>query len=110
MSEDNDYWEEDPVSLVIDGVLDLHAFSPKDLKSLIPDYLEECQKLGILEVKIIHGKGIGNIKRSVHALLDRNPQVIGFRLDDQRGGNWGATIVKLVSVNEMQSFTKTKES
>jgi len=95
MPEESDYFDNNPVELVIDGILDLHAFSPKDLKTLIPDYLDECQKMGIFEVKIIHGKGIGNLKRSVHALLDRNHLVSGYRTDDMKAGNWGATIVML---------------
>ena len=87
--------ENDPVAIAIDGVLDLHPFSPKDLKTLIPDYLEECQKKGIVEIKIIHGKGIGNIRRSVHALLDRNLLVADYRQADLHSGSWGATIVRL---------------
>lgn len=98
MDKEDDYFGNNQVNLVIDGTLDLHAFSPKDLKTLIPDYLEECQRLGIFEVKIIHGKGIGNIKRSVHALLDRNPLVSSYRVDDQKTGNWGATIALLKNI------------
>ena len=85
----------DPVAIVIDGTLDLHPFSPKDLRTLIPDYLQECHDRGILEIKIIHGKGVGNIRRSVHALLERNPLVAEYRLADQHSGSWGATIVLL---------------
>jgi DNA-nicking Smr family endonuclease len=83
MTEDNsdetNSDEIEPVYLEIDGILDLHPFAPKDLKTLIPDYLEECRKKGMTEIKLIHGKGIGNIRRSVHALLDRNPLVAGYR-------------------------------
>jgi dsDNA-specific endonuclease/ATPase MutS2 len=87
--------DQETVQLVIDGVLDLHAFSPKDLKYLIPDYIDECIKLKIFEIRIIHGKGIGNIRRSVHALLDRNPNVIQYKLGGLNKGSWGATIVQL---------------
>jgi DNA-nicking Smr family endonuclease len=91
--EIDEFDENETVRLEIDGVLDLHAFSPKDLKTLIPDYLEQCHALGIRELRIIHGKGLGNLRRSVHALLDRNPfAAIGYR--NQRGG-WGATLVTL---------------
>ena len=79
----------------IDGVLDLHNFSPKDLKYLIPDYLEECIRENIFEVRIIHGKGIGNLRRSVHAILQKVPQVIEFNLAPGDAGGWGATLVKL---------------
>ncbi len=94
MTKDNSP-ETDPIALEIDGILDLHPFSPKDLKTLIPDYLEECRKKGIVEIKIIHGKGIGNIRRSVHALLDRNPLVVAYRQAELHDGSWGATVVSL---------------
>ena len=84
-----------PVRLHVDGVLDLHAFSPKDVKTLVPDYLHECQQRGILEVRIIHGKGSGTLRRTVHALLERMEMVAGFRLGDESCGGWGATLVRL---------------
>jgi DNA-nicking Smr family endonuclease len=87
--------ENDPYILEIDGILDLHTFSPKDLKTLIPDYLDECRKKRIVEVRIIHGKGKGNLRRSVHALLQRNPLVASYQLADLQSGSWGATIVTL---------------
>ena len=86
---DDRYSQPEAIFLPIDGVLDLHTFSPKDLSTLIPDYLHECLAKGITEVKIIHGKGKGNIRRSVHALLDRNPQVMTYRLGDTLSGSWG---------------------
>jgi DNA-nicking Smr family endonuclease len=92
---DEDVNGAEPVIMQIDGVLDLHAFSPKDLKTLIPDYLEECFRKGIVEVRIIHGKGKGNLRRSVHSLLDRNQLVLHYRLAELHSGSWGATEVWL---------------
>ena len=86
---------DEPLELPIDGVLDLHTFRPGDVKELVPDYLAACQARGILHVRIIHGKGIGNLRRSVHALLARNPEVISFTLDHPQFGGWGATLVRL---------------
>ena len=88
-----------PVQVVIDGTLDLHHFSPRDLKYLIPDYLQECLNRDITEVRIIHGKGKGVLRRSVHAILDRLPEVHSYRLGSENQGSWGATIVLLKSVN-----------
>lgn len=89
--------EETPeeLALPIDGVLDLHTFSPRELRDLIPDYIAECRAAGIFELRIIHGKGTGQLRRSVHALLSRDPRVAGFRLADESGGGWGATLVTL---------------
>ena len=92
---EDEYFSTEPIRLEIDGTLDLHTFSPKDLKYLIPDYLEECFKREIFQVKIIHGKGKGNLRRSVHALLDRNSLVADYRLADLFNGSWGATVIKL---------------
>lgn len=87
---------DEQVEMPIDGILDLHPFSPKDLKYLIPDYIEECRQRNILEVRFIHGKGVGNIRRSVHALLERNEAVASFRLAGEGAGSWGATIAVLI--------------
>ena len=81
--------------LPIDGVLDLHTFQPNDLGSLVPGYLDECRERGILQVRVVHGKGIGNLKRSVHAILDRLPDVASFSEAGPHFGGSGATIVNL---------------
>jgi dsDNA-specific endonuclease/ATPase MutS2 len=81
--------------LPIEGTLDLHTFRPSDVKDLIPDYIAECRARGILEIRIIHGKGTGALRRTVHALLDRAPEVEGYRTADGSGGGWGATVVTL---------------
>jgi dsDNA-specific endonuclease/ATPase MutS2 len=61
----------------------------------VPDYLNECRQRGILEVRIIHGKGIGNLRRTVHAILSRLPEVVSFSLANEQLGGWGATMVQL---------------
>ena len=95
-TEDNTLPEEEMiVELPIDGVLDLHGFQPKEVKELVPDYLEECRMRDILEVRIIHGKGTGVLRRIVHAALDRLDIVDTYHLGDRGGGSWGATLVTL---------------
>ena len=86
---------DDPLQMPIDGVLDLPTFNPRDIKELVPDYLAACQAKGILQVRIIHGKGIGNLQRTVHAILSRHPEVTSFSLDHPEYGGWGATLVAL---------------
>jgi DNA-nicking Smr family endonuclease len=84
----------DAVAMPIDGCLDLHAFTPRDVKELVPAYLAECLARGILDVRIVHGKGSGTLRRIVHGILDRHPSVVwyGQRAD---AGSWGATVVAL---------------
>ncbi len=84
-----------PVEQPIDGLLDLHTFRPREIKDLVPEYLAACQAKGILKVRIVHGKGIGNLRRTVHALLDRLPIVSEYALANEWFGGWGATIVTL---------------
>jgi DNA-nicking Smr family endonuclease len=86
---------DDPVVLPIDGTLDLHAFDPRDLGTLLPDYLAACRAAGILEVRIVHGKGTGALRRTVRTLLERNADVVGFHAADEAAGGWGATLVRL---------------
>ncbi len=87
--------DDDPVEFPITGELDLHTFRPSDLGELIPAYLDACRAKGIREVRIIHGKGTGTLRTTVHALLDRQPGIAGYRLGDERSGSWGATLVTL---------------
>ena len=93
MSDDST--NDSPVDLPIDGVLDLHTFRPDELGDLVPSYLAECRQRGILQVRIIHGKGVGNLKRGVHALLTRLPEVKSFSAAGAHYGGSGATIANL---------------
>ncbi|MEW5702808.1 MAG: Smr/MutS family protein [Candidatus Zixiibacteriota bacterium] len=90
----------DPFQLPIDGTLDLHAFSPSEAKSLIREYIDVCRAHGILQLRIIHGKGTGTLRRIVHASLARHPAVMAYRTGDESGGSWGATLVDLQPLPE----------
>jgi dsDNA-specific endonuclease/ATPase MutS2 len=83
------------VDFPIDGTLDLHTFRPAEVKTLVPDYLEECRRRGVLRVRIIHGKGTGALRDTVHAILERQPGIASFRLAGEDASGWGATIVEL---------------
>jgi len=84
----------EPVEIPIDGTLDLHTFAPKEVSSLVEEYLWACLNKGIYEVRIIHGKGKGVLRRIVHARLEKHPNVLDFRLDSGPSG-WGVTVVHL---------------
>lgn len=90
-----DEQDDAPVEIPIDGVLDLHTFQPREVKKLVPEYLEECRKKGLTRVRIIHGKGTGVLKAVVRGLLKRNSHVAAFHDADPGGGSWGATEVEL---------------
>ncbi|MCC6751688.1 MAG: Smr/MutS family protein [Deltaproteobacteria bacterium] len=84
------------IEVPIDGTLDLHTFHPRELGELVPAYLEECHARGIFSVRLVHGKGTGALRRSVHAILERLPAiVVTYRLGDEAAGGWGATLVEL---------------
>lgn len=85
------------VPIPIDGVLDLHTFRPREVKEIVIEYLRECQEKGILEVRVIHGKGIGQLRQTVHALLQKHPEVTSFSIAGEAYGGTGATIVHLRS-------------
>ena len=87
--------EDVPVRVPITGELDLHTFRPSDIGELLPAYFEECRAHGLRQIRIIHGKGTGALRTTVHALLRRLPQVESFRSGDETTGSWGATVVLL---------------
>jgi DNA-nicking Smr family endonuclease len=87
----------DPQStkLPIDGTLDLHTFLPGEVKDLVPEYLTACRERGITQVRIIHGKGVGTLRRTVESVLRKLSYVESFKTADESAGGWGAMIVTL---------------
>lgn len=85
----------EPVPLPIDGTLDLHAFAPAEVGTLVPEWIGACREAGLTELRIVHGKGIGALRRTVEALLARDPRVRAFRPAGEDAGGWGATLVTL---------------
>jgi hypothetical protein len=75
--------------------LDLHTFSPKDVSSLLDEFIHLSQKANINLVNIIHGKGTGTLRRHVRSFLARDPRVHSFYDAPRKSGGWGATVVEL---------------
>ena len=86
---------EEPVRIPIEDALDLHAFAPRDIPSVVSEYLEAAHAAGFTEVRLIHGRGIGAQRRIVQSLLARHPLVAAFVDAPSERGGWGATIVRL---------------
>lgn len=84
------------MQIEITDELDLHTFQPREVSDLLQDYLSECRRLGILNVRIIHGKGTGTLRTGVHQKLAQMDMVaaITWPASAQTGG-WGATWVQL---------------
>ena len=88
--------EDEPHEVPIDGTLDLHPFAPRDVTRAVEAYIEACRERGILLVRLIHGKGKGVQRAAVQRLLSGHPAVRSFRMADESGGGWGATVVDLL--------------
>lgn len=84
----------DSTKYPIDGILDLHTFHPAEIKDLLPEYIHACLERKIYQIRIIHGKGKGVLRRMVHSILDELPQVETY-WHEGSAGSWGATVVRL---------------
>lgn len=87
-----------PVRIPITDELDLHTFHPRELGVLLPAYFDACLARGLTRVRLVHGKGTGTLRATVHALLQRDPRVSRFHLAGETEGHWGATVAYLKPV------------
>jgi len=87
--------EPEAIRVPIEDWIDLHTFSPREIPSLLEEYLLECQKRGFRSVRIIHGKGMGVQRAIVHSFLKRSPLVESFETAPPEAGSWGATLAYL---------------
>lgn len=85
--------DEAPFPIEISDILDLHAFAPQEVTTVVETYLEEARAKGFATVRIIHGKGIGVQRERVRAVLSRTPFVARFQEAPMQAGGWGATVV-----------------
>ena len=87
--------DQDLVVVPIEDSIDLHTFQPRDVASVVEEYLHEAQRLGLREVRVIHGRGKGVQRRIVQGVLERHPAVESFAGAPATRGGWGATVVWL---------------
>jgi DNA-nicking Smr family endonuclease len=83
----------DPVRLPIEPEIDLHAFAPRDIPSVVQEYVSAAVEAGISEVRIVHGRGRGVQRGIVQAALERHPLVVEFW--DDPSAHLGATVAVL---------------
>jgi dsDNA-specific endonuclease/ATPase MutS2 len=84
-----------PVKIPLEDHIDLHTFRPEEISGLLSEYFSECIENGIFTVRVIHGKGLGFLKKGVMEILKNSPLVESFKDAPIEAGGWGATIVEL---------------
>jgi DNA-nicking Smr family endonuclease len=92
---DPELLDDEVAVLPIEDAIDLHGFQPRDIPSVVEDYLEAAHAKGFREVRLIHGKGKGVQRQRVRELLERHPLVERFVNAPGSRGGWGATVVWL---------------
>lgn len=96
--------ENDPVVLPIGPELDLHSFPPRHVAEVVEAWIEECHEKGIHRLRIIHGKGIGNLRRTVHHVLAECTLIESYQSASEAEGSWGATIAYIQKKNETSNW------
>jgi dsDNA-specific endonuclease/ATPase MutS2 len=91
-AEDED---DPPVVVPIEDAIDLHPFAPAEIPSVVESYLEAAGEAGLLEVRLIHGRGRGVQRARVRQVLSRHPLVVSYRDATPERGGFGATVVSL---------------
>ena len=84
---------DEPVRIPIERELDLHAFSPRDIPSVVDEFVSVAAASGVAEVRLIHGRGTGVQRGVVQAALERHANVVEFW--DDHASHLGATIARL---------------
>jgi DNA-nicking Smr family endonuclease len=85
--------DDNPLRIPIESALDLHPFAPRDIPSVVEEYLNEAHAAGLREVRLIHGRGRGVQRGIVQQVLERHSLVVEFF--DDAASHLGATIAIL---------------
>lgn len=93
--EDDEPEASDVAAPELTDELDLHTFQPRDCADVVEEYVRAAAEAGFARVRIIHGKGVGTLRRITHGVLERHPAVLSFKLAGGSSGSWGATLVEL---------------
>lgn len=74
----------------------LRGLSAEDALDVLDRYLDEARLAGWQEVRIVHGKGEGILRRAVNEFLTRDRRVHEKRLGHWNEGGDGVTLAKLI--------------
>ena len=85
--------DDEPVSIPIENAIDLHSFAPRDVISVVDEYLNAAAEAGFTDVRLIHGRGKGVQRADIQRLLREHPLV--ERYWDAPESHLGATLVRL---------------
>ena len=86
---------EEPVRIPIEPELDLHPFAPRDIVSVVNEYIDAAAEAGLVEVRVVHGRGVGVQRGMVQAALERHSKVAEFW--DDNASHLGATVARLTA-------------
>jgi DNA-nicking Smr family endonuclease len=96
MSEGDEGGPPEPAVVIpLDGELDLHPFSPRDIPSVVEEYVRACRAKGVRHLRLAHGRGKGVQRAAVRRVLSSLPEVMSFEDAPPGAGGWGATVVHL---------------
>jgi DNA-nicking Smr family endonuclease len=87
--------DEPPLQIPLTGELDLHAFAPRDIPSVVEEYVRACAEKGLTVLRLVHGRGRGVQRAVVRRTLARLPEVDSFEDAPALSGGWGATVARL---------------
>jgi DNA-nicking Smr family endonuclease len=87
--------DDETLAIPITGELDLHPFDPREIPSLVEEYVRACRARGILRLRLAHGRGRGVQRAAVRRVLASLPDVVSFSDAAPLAGGWGATVVVL---------------
>ena len=100
MNEPEEPAADDAFVVPLTGELDLHNFAPRDIESVVEEYVRACRERGVPSLRLVHGRGQGVQRAVVRRLLARLEGVLAFDDAPPSSGGWGATLVRLAPRDE----------
>jgi len=93
VSAENEAAVDGSFEIPLTGDLDLHSFRPREVSTVVEEYVRACRERGILRLRLAHGRGRGVQRAVVRRTLASMPEVVSFSDAQPEAGGWGATLV-----------------